>query len=769
MARSSQDLYGEFGSVPNSQSVEGSGAHSMSIQANPNDFGAQVGKGIEKVGEVAQGLAVQYGNMVNETLMTNADSALAQKVGQIKGEYLKNTGLAAAAAFPKYQADLEAARQQFRSTLPMGAAHGFDMLSMRSIANHEADGSTYAASQVRQATIDSGTNLSNANVQAVLDPDVAKNPERVQWHQDSAIHGLQMTMDESHPGLKTDPETGELRFDESKPEGVALKKQYQDGVDRIITQTQTNRFNTLAKGDVLGAFGIYQQERDTLPRLAQVQLDAIFEPKVFNAHVNNGTASVIAHSEQDYAQKLYNPTTASDSAISTVLKNEGGLSPDGHAIYGIDKEAHPAEFAKAQQIAKDDGDAAGKKYAADFYKTEYWDKKGISDIPANTQNIVMDGVVNHSKDFGDKLIAAAKEGATPQELVDMRRAEYQRLATENPAKYGEYLAGWNNRLDNLQNTNALTGQQIKSYATNPDGSKMSTADYYRTHSEDVLQRADALSEQQMPGDLAYKRAMRETVSNYMNKTISNQSQQYIMDNKNVMRGINGEFTKGKPPETEAELRSIPGMDDLLNRVSAQDPRFAEGIPTMLAKMARRNDVTNSSNGYDTIIRVLQPQDDDHPNHIKTQNQLDSLLGKSDGTGINMKDYNDAKPITDLPKDSPLKEVMLKTMQEITNANGNLDGKGQERALQWYQQTMNAYKANQSKGDKALPDSDFVSSVGEKDGPPMPAPPSRMQQINNWAKNFTLGKEIPTLTSKDQFDALQSGDVYIRDGQQRRKP
>lgn len=712
----------------------------MGVAAKPEDFGSQVGAAIEKSGDSGFDVALKQQGMVNETMMTNADAALATKVGQIKGAYLQNTGLAASAAYPQYQADLEAARQEARANLPPAAAHGFDMLSMRTIANHIADGSTYAAGQVRQANIDAGTNLTNANVQAVLDPNAASDPSRVQYHQDSAIHGLQMTLDENHPGLKTDPETGTVSFDDSTPAGRALKSNYEAAKDNIITQVQTNRFDTLAKGDVLGAFGIYQQERDTFPRPTQVRLDATFEPKVFNANVQNASSSVIADSEQDHAKLLYNPDS-SKSAIDTVLKNEGGLSKDGHAIYGIDKIAHPEEFAQAQKITDENGVAAGQDYARQFYKTQYWDKKDIQDLPVATQAVVMDGIVNHYPEFGDKLIAAAKNGVSPQTLISMRRDEYQRLATTNPEKYGENLSGWNNRLDSLQGANPYTGEHVKSYTTNPDGSMLTTADYYRTHSEDVLQRADAQSEKDMPGDLAYKRAMRETVSNYMSKVISNQSAQYTMDNKQVMRAIGGELTNGKAPETEQELRDIPGMGDMLDRVAAQDPKFAEGIPTMIAKVARGNDTTNSANGYATIMRTLEPHGSDNPNAISRQDQLDRLLGRSDGTGINKKDYNDALPLLEVDQ-SAFKDPVSKTMKEIKDANGNLDGKGEERALSWYNQVMVAKKANDAKGDKKLSDSQFISSITEKDGPVFAPPtPSRMTQIANWAKEVTGSGQI----------------------------
>lgn len=740
-----------YSGVPTVESQGGGGTES-GVRATPESFGAGVAGAVGEAGKEGFDFAMKQQGMINETLMTNADSQLAMKVGAIKGAYLQNTGLAAQAAFPQYQKDIEAARQEARAGLPPMAAHGFDMLSERSVANHIADGSTYAAGQVRQANIDSGTNLTNVNVQAVLDPNVAANPQRVQDHLDSAVAGIQMGLDDTHPGLKTDPETGTKSFDESTPQGQALKANYDAKVDNVITQVQTNRFDTLAKGDVLGAFGIYQQERDTFPKSTQVHLDSVFAPKVFNAHVDNGSTQVLADAEQQHAQLLYNPQSNADKTpLDVIRENEGNTGKIGkdsngaNVLNGINEKSFPKEYAEAKNLLDTQGKSAADAYTDNFYQKNIIDKYDIKSLPSATQAIVADGLVNHGAgDFGQSLIAAAKNGASPAQLVDMRRTEYQRLAdsdTDGSKGYASSLKGWDARLDKFQTSPSAPA---KSYGTNENGGPLTLADYYRTHSEDVLQRADAQAEKDMPGDLQYKRAMRETVSNYMSKTISNQSAQYTLDNKNIVRGITGEMSNGKAPETEADLRAIPGMGTLLDKVAAQDPKFAEGIPTMIAKNARRNDVTNSPNAFETITRTLQPQDELHPNHIKNQNQLDTLLGKTDSTGINMKDYNDAKPATEL--DSTIKEPLLMHMQQIANANGNLDGKGQQRAVQWYNQVMTAYKQNQVQGDKGMDIATFANNIGKTDGPTMPAPPtpSRMTQISNWAKEVTgLGYVLVT--------------------------
>ncbi len=751
-----------YSGVSNVESSGGGGTQ-FSVQSSPQDFGSQVGAATEKSGDEMFDLAQKQQGMINETEMTNADTQMAIKAGQLNADYKSLSGLAANAAFPKYQQDLEALRQETRSTLPPGAQKGFDTLSMRTIANHIIDGSTYAASQLKEANRDSFSSSNDLHIQQILQPNVARSDEQFQYNLDTIKYNTAAQLDEDHPGLAKDSETGEVQFDESTPEGKTLKAEFQRNLDTNISQAYVNRYNTLAKQNPVGAYNKYQQERDKIPRPAQVALDSSFAPKIFDAHKKTVVNGTVDDAQKSHYEMLTNPS-ASDS-INTVLKNEGGMSPDGHAIYGIDKDAHPAEFLEAKTIAENQGGEAGKKYAADFYKDKYYDANKIGDLPPETRSIVMDGVVNHYKGFSDKLIQAAKDGASPQQLIDMRRAEYQRLADTNPVKYGENLAGWNNRLDNFQEST----EGKKTYATNENGGPMTLADYYRTHSQDVLANGDAYAERQMPGDLTFKRSVRQTLQNQMSQTISNESAQHQMDNRNVMRAISGDLTKGVPPQTEEELRQLPGMDNLLDDISARDPKFAESIPTLIAKAAKRNEVTNSPNGYETVLRALQPHSYNQPNAIASQDHLHKLLARSDETGINMKDYNDAKTAIEL--DPALKTKISKQMSDITNANGNVDGRGQERAMQWYNQTMAAWKQNGTLGDKAMTPTAFAASIGQKDGPPMPKPPSRIQQIADWAASKTTEKKVnvPVLTEKSQFDALKSGDLYVRDGIQYRKP
>ena len=748
MVQHPANIYGSEGSVPFDPSVAPTGGTDAQMRehADPAEMGAAIGQGVSKVGEAATNLATQYGNIVNENLMTKADVDFSTRLGQLKADLTSKTGMAAYNAYPQYQADVAQAFQDSRANLPLGAQHGFDMLGARTMANHIADASSFAAGQLKEARRSEGADLTNSNIQAILQlsPEAAADKNRVDEHTGHAFYGLQMGMDENHPGLKTDPNTGEVSFDESTPAGQGLKTEYEANKDNIVTRIQSNRFDVLSKSDPLGAYNIYLNERADMPKQTQVTLDNKFEPIVFNAHVNNATGHAVAQSQDDYSRILYNPQSTENQSLAARNNNPGDLKDSATGQFRVFNTPEEGATAMTSDLtAKISGNspAMEKNFG-----------KGYSPTLSNVITTYAPASENNTKSYIDTV---SKETGFPPDHV-LTGADVPKLQ----AAMTKVEAGGSG--------NAISSPQ-KSYATNPDGSMFTTADYYRTHSADVLAHGDAYAQATMPDDLAFKRSVRETLTNYMAKVQANQSAQYITDNKNVMRGITGELTNGKSPETEQELRAIPGMNDLLNRVSAQDPRFSETIPRKIAEIAKQNTATNSSNGYDTILRTLQPQDDDHPNHIRGQNQLDSLLGKSDGTGINAKDYKDAKPATDLPPDSPVKDYLFKNMQQVANANGNIDGKGQQRAIAWYNQTMAAYKQNENKGDSKLSDDDFVSQLNERTNP---SPPSRMQQIENWATSLFKGKQqaqaatvrvtspdgktIGTIPAAQLSDALKSG-------------
>lgn len=169
------------------------------------------------------------------------------------------------------------------------------------------------------------------------------------------------------------------------------------------------------------------------------------------ARESMSTARALSLPAQDRLKALSPAVTGEgfDRAMQIVAKNEGGYTEsDGAsgapAIYGINRRWHEKTYDEAKRIADEQGEEAGKAYARDFYKKAFWDANGLDSVPPESQAVVFDGVVNHRLAFAKQLVERAKDGASPEELVAMRREEYQRLAKSE--KYAPSLPGWMNRL-----------------------------------------------------------------------------------------------------------------------------------------------------------------------------------------------------------------------------------------------------------------------------------------------------------------------------------
>lgn len=176
----------------------------------------------------------------------------------------------------------------------------------------------------------------------------------------------------------------------------------------------------------------------------------------------------------DQQYKFTNGQLKRLTPIGTILANE--LDADGvvrehgdskgNAIAGINSQGFPAEFKEIQGILKTDGPDAAKEYARKFYQDKIISANGIDKLPADVQDVVADGVTNHGGGFQKKLLEAARNGSSRNELLDMRQVEYDRLASSPSAaenKWDVSKRGWDNRIKGLRET-ASQG----SYQYDPD-------------------------------------------------------------------------------------------------------------------------------------------------------------------------------------------------------------------------------------------------------------------------------------------------------------
>jgi len=732
------DTYQAFNAAPQGiAETESPRFGQFETHATPEAFGGQIGqaeqqagKTGEQLGKDATEIAIIQQGKINETMSTNAETKYMSQLAKMSGDYRQKEGLDAVSGLSDYTNNVAALRQQIRGTLPEGPVQrSFDALSQRHEANAFSDANTYASTQIKHADLQSANDSAAVAVQRSGDIHVASDDARFHENIGDIKFAITRMMQTQGWGsvMSQDPQTGDVSFQDDN-NGQHAKAVYQNELDKRVGPAQELRYQTLADQNVMSAYEKYKQNRDSVPGETQVKLDAWFKPKIregaADQYMNTALSQIaLEHRGAITGQKGNIPA----NPIDFVMQHEGGFvtndSGKGPTNFGINQEANP------------DIDVKGltKDQARDLVQTRYADAIGADKMSPALAAVAVDGAVNMGVGKTKALLDQA--AGDPQKLIDLRRAEYQRLATANPARYGQYLPAWNSRLDDLQNS-------LSSYqATGEPGSQMTSgyqtqADYMITHKDRIIADAQNWARTNFPNDPNMENVVRERLTNTISAAVQTQAANYKQDNQTVMRAIAGDFSKGTPPTTFSELRSLPGVGAVLDRVAVQDDRFYGSIDGKIAQFAKKNTVTNSQNGYDTIMRTLEPQQDDkgnyNPNHIANQDQLDRILGRSDGTGINMKDYNDAKKTIEAPDD--LKTLLSSKMTDIKNANGNVDGLGKQRALAWYNQMSDSYAKEKEKPNfdvSEFKDRLNVSGLDQHK-------PSRMEQISNWAKNMWSG-------------------------------
>lgn len=136
-------------------------------------------------------------------------------------------------------------------------------------------------------------------------------------------------------------------------------------------------------------------------------------------------------------------------------KNPDAVTSDGDgtvAKYGINSGAH-----KNIDVSK-----LTREQAAAIYKQDYWDAINGDALPANVQGIVMDAAVNQGVGYAKKLIKEVEKGATPSQLIEMRRERYSKTkgTPEEKLSWERRLSGFEH-LTVAENLNFLDETERK--------------------------------------------------------------------------------------------------------------------------------------------------------------------------------------------------------------------------------------------------------------------------------------------------------------------
>ncbi len=647
----------------------------------------------------------------------------------------------------------------------------FDANTRRTLANDVSEYAGYAAGQVKAANLASNNALADnaiasaGNLPTVLDEARFGNLNGTLVY---SVNGVADIKGWSASATGQDEETGKLTFGDD-PQSQVVKAQY----DAYLSEKQSKLFLTAGKtiADNQGAAAaadFFQKHWDMMPDKAKVDANQYIAPKMKNefisGNVNNMNAGINADFNKQFLAKVpASPTELAASeqdVLGTIRKNEGtGYSKDskGEVINGINSLAFPKEFAEAKALLPK-GQEAVNKYADDFYKKNIIDKYGIDSLPANTQAIVADGLVNHSHEFGQKLLESAKGGATPQDLIDMRRAEYQRLADSDAGKpadqqqgYAKSLKGWNARLDSFGAQPGLSGAPQPTYTNK--------ADYLRENYQQYVDNARNAYLQKYPDDYYGAQIQATRAQSEINHQVAIEDMKLKADRDVINNAIGGSLTKGQPPATYEQLRALPGMVPVLDRTMREQGKFFGDIDTFIAKASHQEGAVNTPNAYAGILQTLEATDPS-----SAEGHLHALLARTDKTGISYKDYKDGLKSQPGSMDTYNfnKTFLEPNMKAIAQAGGNVDGLGEQRAVQWYNDVL---KLKDEKTQAKVAETEMLNSqskdyLGNSMGKYMP---SRAEQIK------TLADRTKPQQAAFDYNAIQKGQPYTApDGSNRTK-
>jgi lysozyme family protein len=158
------------------------------------------------------------------------------------------------------------------------------------------------------------------------------------------------------------------------------------------------------------------------------------------APIGKAEGGIIGYADRGFVQR--DPNWVFTNALRGLFEREGGETTDqgGRTKYGISSRGHPNV----------DIDKLTLNDAAKIYKRDYWDAYGLDKLAKKNPQLAaatFDTFVNHPPAFAKK--ALEESGGDVNKLLDIRRNEYERLATGDPSKHAGSLKGWNKRLEHV--------------------------------------------------------------------------------------------------------------------------------------------------------------------------------------------------------------------------------------------------------------------------------------------------------------------------------
>lgn len=598
----------QYNPVPSVSPQTGAPNDYLSVRANSNTFGANVGGAIEKAGAQEQqgiqqtiDLGIQRQGMLNETWAANALSKQNQAIGDVDGWYKSLTGPDAVAAHDTAIAKVTSIRQDILKSAPNpAAARAFDLGATRAEGFTVRDYGTYAGNQIKQGRVDANAALLNQYVQSASDPSVVADPTRF-GNVIGNVKNLTALM-VADKGYGPDPETGinptgmkiapngDLSFADTPlgRQAQAVATQY---TDKTLGEVYSKAYDIKAfdpkTGNIQNAMNWLQANKEKIPSETYALLLAKSSAPYRSAMSKDIGDTVFSKAEADYQTSVSSNNSSSipkaeDVGASLVKAIPGlvitgeGRTPDQNAsVNGVKNSDH------LQDHALDIRPIPGMSF--DEFK----------------QKVINSGQVPANSQFLDETKPGTPNSTAPH-----------------------WHVGWGGQ---------YSGSAASNYQTK--------ADFYSQHYNEYAQKIRGIAEAQFPGDVVTQDSAVQHGLQRMNETIQTQNIQdhaqihsifnYVQDPKNGINSLTQLMGSTTPPDIrnayiDQSVRNAYGMQNLekLFTANSKGPASTYGTDfwsnyqnVMSGKIQNATDLLSSLDDRDgkgspltnTGLKVLSPR------------------------------------------------------------------------------------------------------------------------------------------------------------------
>lgn len=658
----------------------------LSVRANPNAFGAQIGQGMESLGSNLKEVSnqetsyiLQKQGLANEHEANAAELQLTVDNGNTYNKFKGLSGLAASNAKDSYVQQILDNNARIRAGISNQAAQkAYDLLATRRIGFTITDMNSYAADQRRSAyrqgnldsmavSIDRATSYDVANSDTQFNDEIANIVHQANTNYTAPDYGK---YDGYEVSVNKD---GTLKFKDSNAQA-----DYDNFLNKYTGAAWENRILTLANDishpDPLKAADVLLANRDNMPSVTYRKLSAQLKGPVTSERVRQTVDNYIDSAHESYVStqgpsgdldmdQIQDAFNVQESGRGQSSKNVGQIQPDTWK-----------KFAKPGENINDAKDnlAVQKRYI-EYLQAKPFIGKDLSRLA--TAYFSGEGNVSDS-------------GPTPWK-VDRQDASGKRVS--------EYVSDMTKRF----------GGNLRSGA--PSNTYQSELDYLGDHEGELVEGV-----RQSMADQGYDVTVQDQAAARMEARIAEKRSIQLNEQRSLTNRLLDTVTNPENPITNMgnlDYNPDPQIRQAWTRLRFLNPYAEQTMQNLINSQAAGQAKTYGTNFYPHLMSVLN-------GGVTDPTQLGDFLGgdKSEISNSGFKNLNAVIKLVNDPKNAGMKAAMMNYFKNAkTSITGNFNNPVVNKAFDQFTQAALPQVLAQIKAGKSLPeifgkDSDLQKTI-----------------------------------------------------------